>query len=101
MQATGPNAEQITFWNENAGPKWVALQDVLDQQIGPLGRAAMDRTGIAAGDRVLDVGCGTGDSTVELARRVGSTGTVTGVGLSAPMLASRPARAAAARLPNV
>src|SRR5262249_52884702 len=43
MRATGPNAEQITFWNEHAGPKWVALQDVLDQQIGPLGREAMDR----------------------------------------------------------
>jgi len=101
MQATGPNAEQITFWNENAGPKWVALQDVLDQQIGPLGRAAMDRAGIAAGDHVLDVGCGTGESTVELARRVGPTGTVTGVDLSAPMLASARARADAAGLRNV
>jgi SAM-dependent methyltransferase len=101
MQATGPNAEQIAFWNETAGPKWVALQDVLDQQIRPLGQAVMDRTGIASGERVLDVGCGTGDSTVELARRVGPTGSVTGVDLSAPMLARARQRASAAGLHNV
>jgi SAM-dependent methyltransferase len=94
MNPEGPNAEQITYWNETAGPKWVALQDVLDQQIRPLGRAAMERVGIASGERVLDVGCGTGDTTVDLARRVGPRGAVTGIDLSAPMLASARQRAA-------
>jgi SAM-dependent methyltransferase len=93
MNPEGPNAEQITYWNETAGPKWVALQDVLDQQIRPLGLAAMERVGIASGERVLDVGCGTGDTTVELARRVGPRGEVTGIDLSAPMLASARTRA--------
>jgi SAM-dependent methyltransferase len=94
MNPEGPNAEQITYWNETAGPKWVALQDVLDEQIRPLGLAAMERVGIASGERVLDVGCGTGDTTVELARRVGPRGAVTGIDLSAPMLASARKRAA-------
>ena len=94
MNPRGPNAEQITYWNETAGPKWVALQDVLDQQIRPLGWAAMERVGIASGERVLDVGCGTGDTTVDLARRVGLRGAVTAIDLSAPMLASARQRAA-------
>jgi len=93
MIAEGPNAEQIVYWNAPER-KWVALQDVLDQQIRPLGRAAMERVGIASGERVLDVGCGTGDTTVELARRVGPRGAVTGLDLSEPMLASARKRAA-------
>ena len=93
MIAEGPNAEQIVYWNAPER-KWVALQDVLDQQIRPLGRAAMERVGIASGERVLDVGCGPGDTTVELARRVGPRGAVTGLDLSEPMLASARKRAA-------
>ena len=43
MNAAGPNAEQITYWNETAGPKWVALEEMLDAQIRGLGEVAMDR----------------------------------------------------------
>jgi SAM-dependent methyltransferase len=98
IETTGPNAEQIKYWNESAGPKWVALQDFLDQQIRPLGLLAMERGAIAAGESVLDVGCGCGDTTLEIARRVGSAGSVTGVDISAPMLERARASAAAAGL---
>src|SRR6266852_2919404 len=92
------NAEQIRYWNEAAGPKWVAFQKVIDAQIAPLGERAMDRAGIAPGERVIDVGCGCGDTTIALARRVGPTGLVLGVDISAPMLerAAETARAAVA-----
>src|SRR5205807_2691320 len=79
LEPAGPNAEQIRYWNETAGPKWIAFQKLLDAQLGPLGRRTMDRAEIAAGDRVLDVGCGCGDTTLELARRVGPKGLVVGV----------------------
>jgi SAM-dependent methyltransferase len=81
-----PNAEQITYWNDVSGAKWVALQEVLDSQIGPLGAAAMDRAQIAPGEAILDVGCGCGDSSLQLAERVGPGGRVIGFDISAPML---------------
>ena len=86
LAATGPNAEQIEYWNEKSGPKWVANADLLDAQIGPLGELVMDRAGIREGERVLDVGCGCGQTTLQLTARVGARGRVLGVDISGPML---------------
>lgn len=90
---SGPNTEQIKYWNET-GSKWVALHAVIDEQIRPLGLRAMDRAALHAGDRVLDVGCGCGATTVELARRVAPGGRVTGIDISAVMLDEARRRAA-------
>jgi SAM-dependent methyltransferase len=94
------NPEQHEYWNETAGPKWAQLSDVIDTQIAPLGGEAMDRIGVAAGQRVLDVGCGCGHTTLELARRVGPQGAVLGADISRPMLESARARADAAGVGN-
>jgi SAM-dependent methyltransferase len=93
LAASGPNAEQIRYWNEQSGPRWVAAEATLDAQIAPLGLAAMERARIAAGERVLDVGCGCGQTTLQLAERVGARGSVTGIDISAPMLERARARA--------
>jgi SAM-dependent methyltransferase len=100
MDATGPNAEQITFWNTQAGQKWVARQERMDVMIAPYGRAAMDALQLAVGDRVTDVGCGCGDTTLELARRV-APGRALGVDISEPMLTRARERARAAGTGNV
>jgi SAM-dependent methyltransferase len=101
LAATGPNAEQITYWNEVSGAKWVRFQALIDEQIGPLGRMAMDRAAIRPEERILDVGCGCGDTTCELARRTGPAGSVVGIDVSAPMLESAMSRARAAGMQNV
>lgn len=82
----GPNAAQVAYWNTSAGPTWVAMQDALDRQLHELGLAAMAALGPREGERVIDIGCGGGATTLELARRVGPTGRVLGADISAPML---------------
>jgi len=94
----GPNAEQITHWNEVYGPKWIEFQELLDHQLEPLGRLAMECAQIAPGERVLDAGCGCGQTTLELARRVGPSGGVVGIDVSTPMLEAAERRARAAGL---
>src|SRR5262245_24505144 len=41
MEPGGPNSEQIAYWNEKSGPKWVARQEMLDAMIRRLGERAM------------------------------------------------------------
>lgn len=86
--------EQIDFWNGPAAERWVRSQADLDFSLAPLGLAAMDAAQVRPGERVVDVGCGTGATTVELAKRVGPGGAVLGLDLSAPMLERAKERAA-------
>lgn len=78
------NAQQIAYWNEQAGPTWAALQGPLDRQLAPLGRRAMAELELGPGRRVLDIGCGSGETTLMLA----DTGAeAVGADISRPMLA--------------
>ena len=90
----GANADQIAYWNAVAGETWATLQDRLDRLIEPLGAAAMAALAPAAGERVLDIGCGCGQTTLALAERVGPSGSATGADISRPMLAVARRRAA-------
>lgn len=83
---TQTNQEQIRYWNEESGLKWVRLQQRLDSQLAPLGLAIMQRAGVQPGEQVLDVGCGCGQTSLELAGRVGPHGSVLGLDISQPML---------------
>lgn len=81
------NAAQIEFWNNAAGLTWAECQAQLDRQLAILGAAAMRSLAPAAGERILDIGCGCGETSYALAERVGATGAVVGVDISEPMLA--------------
>jgi SAM-dependent methyltransferase len=101
LTADGPNSQQIEYWNQGTGDRWVEMGDVIDAQIAPLGEAAMERARLEAGERVLDIGCGCGQTTVELAARVGAGASVLGLDISNPMLARARERAHHANLGNV
>ena len=95
LAAAGLNAKQIEFWNGPAGDSWTEFMDSQDRMLGPLGEAAMAAADLATGHHVIDIGCGCGTTTLELARRVGAKGHVLGVDISTPMLERASKRAAA------
>jgi SAM-dependent methyltransferase len=94
------NQEQAEHW-EAMAPTWVELADRMEQMAGPPGRLAMDRLDPQPGSKVLDLGCGTGPTAVELAHRVGGSGSVVGVDIAEEMLAAARRRAAEQGLDNV
>jgi SAM-dependent methyltransferase len=101
MPEVTTNEEQIAYWNEKAGPKWVAMQERLDVQLEPFTRAVLDCVALRPGERVLDVGCGCGSTTLEAAARVRPGGFCTGADISRPMLSRARERAKAAAISNV
>lgn len=88
-------------WQDAAGARWAAEQEQTDAQLDPLGRAALAVCAPQAGERVLDIGCGAGQTTLELAELVGPRGRVVGVDISPPLLAHARARVEAAGSRNV
>jgi SAM-dependent methyltransferase len=84
--ATPSNADQIDYWNAQAGDTWARFQDRLNRQLEPLGQAAIAALEPKPGERILDIGCGCGHSSLELAALVGTAGSVVGLDVSRPML---------------
>jgi len=80
------NQDQIRFWNEKAGHDWTALQVRMDANLSGLHDAIMTFAAPKPGEKVLDIGCGTGTTTLALAGAVGPNGHITGVDVSKPML---------------
>ena len=81
------NADQIAYWNGPGGQHWADRQQAQDLILAPVSEVLIDRAGPKAGERIIDVGCGCGATTLALAPKVGPTGHVLGVDISAPMLA--------------
>src|SRR5690349_23656602 len=81
------NADRVAGWNDQSGERWVAHQARLDAIAAVFGQAAIEAAAPVAGERVLDVGCGAGASSLALAARVGAGGQVLGVDISEPLIA--------------
>ncbi|MDM0032847.1 class I SAM-dependent methyltransferase [Variovorax sp. J22P271] len=85
--------EQTALWNGRAGRAWVDAQEVLDQMFKPFEDRLAEAVRAADAHRVLDVGCGTGSTTLAVARLLGAEGRCTGIDISEPMIAAARARA--------
>ena len=73
------DADRVADWNGQSGERWVTHQARLDARLAVFGQAAIEAAAPAAGERVLDVGCGAGASSLALAARVGAGGTNPGI----------------------
>ena len=95
IAADDRNSDQVAYWNGPAGERWRARQQDQDTLLAPVADLLLQRAAPSPGERVIDVGCGCGFTTLELARRVAPGGRVLGVDISATMLARARERAPA------
>jgi SAM-dependent methyltransferase len=81
------NAAQAEYWNSAPAQTWINCQAALDQRFAPLTQLLIGRAGVRTGECVIDVGCGTGATTIQLAAAVGAHGSVLAVDISEPLIA--------------
>ena len=86
------NKAQADYWTSPAGMKWIEHEYALDTAMSGMSKMMLDMADIESTDRIIDIGCGTGASTLQAAQRV-SDGTVLGVDISDPLLARAAGRA--------
>jgi len=86
---------QAALWNGPAGRAWVDAQPTLDGLFAPFENLLVQEARAASASRVLDVGCGTGATTLAIARGLRGDGRCVGADISEPMIAAARSRAQA------
>ena len=93
IKADEANAEQVEYWNGEAGQNWVERDKQMAMTLRPIGGEAIAAALVQPGEAVLDIGCGCADTSFSLLQSVGATGRVLGVDISGPMLEAATNRA--------
>lgn len=98
---TAANQDQHDAWNGESGQRWITDADGRDRVTTSVAETLFDAAQLTRGERVLDIGCGCGATTLAAARAVGSAGAVLGVDVSDPMLSVARQRVAETAIDNV
>ncbi len=88
-------------WAGEMGERWLAHLQQFEGMIAPIGRALITRAGFRHGERVVDLGCGAGGTSLDIAREIGAQGEVLGIDISLRLVAAAQQRARAAHAGNV
>src|SRR5687768_10019346 len=99
-QAEGANAEAIEAWDGPLYDRWMLFRGVVTTGLGAHGEEALRLVPPPAGQRVLDIGCGLGDTTQRIAELVGPDGEVVGVDAAARFIETAREEAADAGVAN-
>jgi SAM-dependent methyltransferase len=95
------NTDCFDAWNGDSGQRWAEEADRRDRVLAPFAEVLLDAAGLSLGERVLDIGCGCGATTLAAARAIGIDGKALGLDLSQPMLDVARQRQASAGIDNV
>ena len=101
MSAPTPNSRGAAFWSSTMGHAWVSQQAVISDVFTSVTSVSFKAAAAKPGEHVVDIGCGTGDTLLDFAKVVGSSGAALGVDVSVPMLGFARHRAAEAGYGNV
>ncbi|OYX63291.1 MAG: SAM-dependent methyltransferase [Sphingomonadales bacterium 32-64-17] len=103
MNHAGENTDGLAAhdWAGEAGTRWLAQLDRFESMIAPVGDALLAQAAYAAGERVVDIGCGGGWTTRRIGVAVGDTGSALGLDISADLVAAAADRARQAALANI
>ena len=99
-QYAGPNAREAEYWNSGATRVWADRYEAIDALFAGLTQTVLDHAAPGSGEHVLDIGCGSGTTVLELAARVGSAGHVLGADFAQASVARARERIAASGLAN-
>ena len=96
QQAGSPNAREVEYWNSAHTRAWADEHEAIDRLLAGLTKVALDLAAPKLGERVIDIGCGSGTTVLELAACVGPSGYVLGADVSKPSVEKGQERNAAA-----
>jgi ubiquinone/menaquinone biosynthesis C-methylase UbiE len=82
QKAGSSNAAQIEFWNSAASRAWADQHERMDRAVAEVTKALLELAAPQPGEHVLDIGCGSGTTVLELAARVGPDGHVLGADIA-------------------
>ena len=94
----GIDAQTHAAWNGSSGRSWLEHQVRFDAMLGAYRDAVVEAAELNPGESVIDIGCGTGDTTIALASQVTVSGHTSGIDISTLLLGRAAERAQAARL---
>src|SRR5476651_860721 len=77
--ASDPTSQYVDFWNSVLVPKFVRWRHILVGGLSLHSAKIFPSLSVRKGDKVIDAGCGFGDTAIELARLVGPAGSVLGI----------------------